>query len=1528
MKLLIALTMMMFAVCSFSADKYWTGATDAKASKPGNWCDDAELTTVSTSAPVSGDNVYLTTGANAMTWDINDVVLASWTQDGYTGTVTFSTGKKNGMNVTLFGYTEDADGETRMLKVSSHITVNTGTWTINKHTSFDSTGMKKEAYTKGLGYYRLIIDCDGDIVIGDSATLTAKGLGFVPGSKDGQGPGAGMYNKSCGSHGGMGAYTSSPASCYGIISRPVTIGSSGPSGNGGGAITLISRGKVTVDGVIDVSGSDKSSSCHVSAGGSILIVAASLSGGETGKLNANGGAGGKGYDQGGGGGRIGVILTGDNADFFQDFQGIIKAKNGKKSSNSKYDGGGGTIYVEHKADGEGKGVLIIDGCEGGFSTYLPRPGATVLTDSIFDVTPKKIIMRAEAKLNFDLSYRYILPTIVQETDSTYKQSGYVTCAANREIVLTDSVPAPLAFNNAGSSFSIGENGDGTYIIGSSQKLYVNEACTIKGSVIVASNGAITHYSGTSSKMNLTITGDLEVQEGGTISANELSSSEVGSITTNCGGSYGGCAKSASHCCYGSIRYPLSFGSKGRGNTGCGKGGGLVRLTTLGKLTVNGKISSNGGSVDYRAGSGGSVYLTAASICGSGGITANGGNSSVNHSSSFPGGGGRIAIYLTGSGEDFSEFNVDNITAYGGRYRTTSSNAGGAGTVYLKTGDQADDEGICIVRNLYTGNYTDFITGSVTDLDVGKVYIDNAKLFVSNTTLKVRRGWNKTASASLECKSNSEIKLVGECDAVIQGANEFYSISCEVPGKKIYFGTSESDVFSVCAGGSINFMGSEENPIELLSYTEGEDWRINMPMSLLSASTLKYLLVDRSDASAGEEIITADSSEKTVGSCKNWRFTSIVYGAENTWTGEANLQWNDPSNWSLKRAPVETDRVIISAGGNSPELSSDISVLELTVEEGATLKLNGNNLTVAENFKIDGALECSNSERITVVGAIISMAANSFVPARSTLVICGEAAQSIDLNGTYFDIAVEKSGGSITWSGSSEVLRKISFVATTPYAVAFTGNSYIKTNLFEANGSNGELANLTLSGAWQLEAKTSAYATGALIGGCDVSKGVSLYVKSPYSDLGSNNNCVFIENSFVWTGVAGDGKFSTAENWQGGIAPDETGIVEIPSGASVTISGETKVAALYVGGEDAASTLTVRSSLEVDSVFYVGAKATVVLDVPMTVNGNALIEGGTITHTQGGTSEAYKINLAVAGNLFIEKGSKVIADGKGYSADNGISAGMANTGASHGGCGSITGDLDKLQDCYGSYVAPVTYGSGGYTYGSGGGAIKLVAGGILKNDGTISANGTTGGNWYSPAGGSIWIKCADLTGVGSISAVGGMGQNDNQDGLLGGGGRIAIEKTTSGDFSNFLGEVTARGGCYTADQNTTRKPNGSAGHVTWISPGSNPKVVVDNNGTDAKNCYGIQLPVSSSGDSAKVIKTLDIVLRNSGSLYLTGDARIHDLSLETSNAKLYLNGHKLTILSLKHKDRNDWKGSVITGTGGTIEWISGFAITVR
>jgi hypothetical protein len=142
-------------------------------------------------------------------------------------------------------------------------------------------------------------------------------------------------------------------------------------------------------------------------------------------------------------------------------------------------------------------------------------------------------------------------------------------------------------------------------------------------------------------------------------------------------------------CYTPFMTPTNLGSGASGS-----GGGALRMDVLGLATVNGAIRANGPSTadgaatETPGGSGGSVYLIAGSLAGSGSIQANGA------SGYWGGGGGRVAVYLRES----DSFGNVGMTAYGGYQAANASSCGGAGTVYREGASDAPGAGSLTVNN--------------------------------------------------------------------------------------------------------------------------------------------------------------------------------------------------------------------------------------------------------------------------------------------------------------------------------------------------------------------------------------------------------------------------------------------------------------------------------------------------------------------------------------------------------------------------------------------------------------------------------------------------------------------------------------------------------------------------------------------------------------------------------------------------------------------------------------------------------------
>lgn len=124
--------------------------------------------------------------------------------------------------------------------------------------------------------------------------------------------------------------------------------------------------------------------------------------------------------------------------------------------------------------------------------------------------------------------------------------------------------------------------------------------------------------------------------------------------------------------YGSAAAPIELGSGGGIWDATSVGGGAIRIDVSGLLHIDGDISAAGsgsGYYSHAGGSGGSIFLNAGTISGSGRIEARGSSMSNNPCGSS---GGRVAIYS----RDGSQFPSDAISVAGGEAR----HPGQAGTI--------------------------------------------------------------------------------------------------------------------------------------------------------------------------------------------------------------------------------------------------------------------------------------------------------------------------------------------------------------------------------------------------------------------------------------------------------------------------------------------------------------------------------------------------------------------------------------------------------------------------------------------------------------------------------------------------------------------------------------------------------------------------------------------------------------------------------------------------------------------------------
>ena len=225
-----------------------------------------------------------------------------------------------------------------------------------------------------------------------------------------------------------------------------------------------------------------------------------------------------------------------------------------------------------------------------------------------------------------------------------------------------------------------------------------------------------------------------------------------------------------------------------------------------------------------------------------------------------------------------------------------------------------------------------------------------------------------------------------------------------------------------------------------------------------------------------------------------------------------------------------------------------------------------------------------------------------------------------------------------------------------------------------------------------------------------------------------------------------------------------------------------------------------------------------------------------------------ITLSVAGDVSVDPGAAVRADGIGYGPHIGPGSGYSSfglnatgSGGGHGGFGGITASNTAGGSTYGQVTQPNSVGSAGGDGatgpgGFGGGLISIVAGGSLQLHGTVSANGLNATNARAGggAGGGIFFTARAISSSGSISANGGSGEPPLGGG--GAGGRIALLCDTNllaGSISASGGSGFQAGGAGTIFIQTATLTNGLVtidnagrpGAATPVSAPNNPDLLV-------------------------------------------------------------------------------------------------------
>ena len=922
---------------------------------------------------------------------------------------------------------------------------------------------------------------------------------------------------------------------------------------GGGGIELEVTGAAMINGALLADGigtgheDDSWSSYQPGAGGAVWLKAAALKG--AGTISAS-----HGYVMytGGSGGRISVVLTGEG-ETFSSWAGEFRTTDAFADWDMWFYNysTAGTIYLE-EAGLNGVGDLILkdgntydaDECywanyEDG-RLYFQTPmtpddpedthfrDVSLLNGAILGL-PSNAVLKVDRALITD-------PREMDEWEELYFyqidhvvfDGGEIDLPAAASIPnVTIHVQAPGSVVKAGDGtgtfsfmpnneckFDYGMVVDGNVSVGEGVSFSLGGPLTVNGNMNVAQGAYLSMpYAGNGNNSSLdpaladlgyrlavTVAGDFTVAAGGFVSADYAGyynrwspSGFLSNANVADGGSYGGLAAHASgeQGVYGSVTEPTDLGAGGGG----ARGGGVVRLAVAGTCTVNGTVSANGLNASTGgAGSGGSIWITCGQLVGGSAaiIRANGGNcNDTKATDRSHGGGGRIAIHLTGAG-DFSQY-LGTIQSFGGFVSVSGAQQGGAGTVYLK---KQDGSSTLVVDNGAAATYPNRaatssptpLTAEMTAQAFGDVTVRNTAWLCPEAGCSLQvAGSLTTENAAPETigEKGSSVTLVDASkESVLRGALALRSLVCETPGKSIVLDAAAGSEVSVAPGGVLYLAGDAQSPVAFGNSTA--QGKFTLPNG--AVAEVRHATIAGVDSSGGVGVV-ADNSCALGERVVNWTLADMTPG-ENTWTGASSSVWSDGRNWSLGRPPLEGDTVVIGAGVKAT-LAGDIAVGGLTVSAGAEFDLGGRELLVNGNVMISGTVENAATSTLLLDGANVTAALNG-TKFGAVMVVSGK-------------VAFTQGFGADTFKANAPDCTEVAFAAGETFAI----------DRFKVSGTvNGAAAialKSTVAGtAWTLNVGSSAEVSGAVISDSTAQALDSFLVvdRHPSVDGGNNRGWTF------------------------------------------------------------------------------------------------------------------------------------------------------------------------------------------------------------------------------------------------------------------------------------------------------------------------------------------------------------------------------------------------------------------------------------
>ncbi|MFC1638891.1 hypothetical protein ACFL26_01315, partial [Patescibacteria group bacterium] len=934
----------------------------------------------------------------------------------------------------------------------------------------------------------------------------------------------------------------------------------------------------------------------------------------------------------------------------------------------------------------------------------------------------------------------------------------------------------------------------TTLYGSSGSITISSACEFAPGTYnyddVTVEGGVTVTMGNASspgQVVLDVSGDFELCATCVLSAAGLGyavDTGTGAGSSSGGGGYGGngglnSSGGGSGDTYGSPTEPSDLGSGGD----TGKGGGAIKLVVDGTLTLDGVVNVEGGFGNYNGGgAGGSIWIDAGTVSGSGKLRSVGGGSHWGYSGGS-GGGGRAAVYYTNGNPNNWTYEID------GGWATPSANReGGAGTIYFKQS---------------SATYGDLI---VDGRDRANTYITD---LAGNTS---------------QTYDNITVRKAGHL-RVPSG----YTLTLADDGAFTGSGTQQPSLAILASGtfdtGSASFYLSG---VDIDYYYSGT---LGSVQNLILESDTTFTTYDIGTFSLSGDLTVKSGTVLTHGDNSTSKANALVVSAANI-----DIQSGGSVNVDTRGFDQDLGTGVGSNnggggyGGNGGLNSSDAGSGSSygSVTEPVDLGSGGSSSSADGG----GALKLVTSGTLTNSGTIRADGGNGGTAGG------GASGGSIWLDAGTIDGSgtVQAIGGYADWgySGGAGGGGRIAIYYTNGDHNSWTLNPKggWATQAYGRSGGAGTV--------YVFDRDSDTY--GDLIVGNN-NQAYAYYTDMVDDDaLGSPKAPTYdnitvkegaryrVPNGFSLT-LANGGTFTSGGTQQPELAVSDGGTYNpnvtnwTPAyldvdhdGVIVTVTDLTVQDADYIYNTATASfspgnlnTLTVASGGE----FSTEGTST------LTVGTATVQASGTMSHAGNTTTRANVLNLA-ATTMAIESDGVVEADGDGFNPGQGPGVGSSGGGAGYGGNGGFNSSNAGPGPTYGSVTEPDDIGSGGDGSAAGAGAIKIVVSGTLTNSGTIRADGGNGGTAGGGAsGGSVWLDAGTIDGSGTVQAIGGYA-DWYYSGGAGGGGRIAIYYT-GGDHNSWT--LNPRGGWGTPQANR----EGGAGTVYILERGVGTygDLIVDN-----------------------------------------------------------------------------------------------------